>query len=61
MSFETFIAGRYLWARHKQVFISLINFLSIAGVTVGVMTLIAVLAVMTGSDFELKARILGIQ
>lgn len=61
MSFETFIAGRYLRAKHKQVFISLINFLSIAGVTVGVMTLIAVIAVMTGSDFELRARILGIQ
>ncbi len=27
----------------------------------GVMTLIAVIAVMTGSDFELRARILGIQ
>ena len=46
MSFETFIGGRYLRAKQKQTFISLITFLSIAGVTVGVMALIVVIAVI---------------
>lgn len=59
MAFETFIGGRYLRARQRQAFISLITFLSIAGVTVGVMALIVVIAVMTGFESDLKSRILG--
>ena len=59
MSFELFIGGRYLRAKQKQAFVSLITILSIAGVTVGVMALIVVIAVMTGFDADLKARILG--
>ena len=59
MAFETFIAGRYLRARQRQAFISLITFLSIAGVTVGVMALIVVIAVMSGFEADLKSRILG--
>ena len=35
MSFEYFIGGRYLRAKQKETFISLITILSIAGVTVG--------------------------
>ena len=58
MSFEYFIGGRYLRAKQKQTFISLITFLSIAGVTVGVMALMVVIAVMTGFESDLKARIL---
>lgn len=58
MSFEHFIGGRYLRAKQKQTFISLITFLSIAGVTVGVMALMVVIAVMTGFESDLKARIL---
>jgi lipoprotein-releasing system permease protein len=46
MSFELFIGGRYLRAKQKQAFISLITLLSIAGVAVGVMALIVVIAVM---------------
>ncbi|MCG6974294.1 MAG: lipoprotein-releasing system transmembrane subunit LolC, partial [Desulfobacterales bacterium] len=42
MSFEYLIGGRYLRAKQKETFISLITFLSIAGVTVGVMALIVV-------------------
>ncbi len=60
MSFELFIARRYLRARRKQRFISLITFLSVAGVTVGVMALIVVIAVMAGFESDLKKRILGI-
>ena len=59
MSFEYFVGGRYLRARQKQAFINLITILSIAGVTVGVMALIVVIAVMTGFEADLKSRILG--
>lgn len=59
MSFEYFIGARYLRAKQKQAFVSLITILSIAGVMVGVMALIVVIAVMNGFDADLKARILG--
>ncbi|MBT8365981.1 MAG: lipoprotein-releasing ABC transporter permease subunit [Deltaproteobacteria bacterium] len=59
MSFETFIGRRYLRAKQKQAFISLITILSIAGVAVGVMALIVVISVMTGFEADLKSRILG--
>jgi hypothetical protein len=58
MSFEYFIGRRYLRAKQKQAFVSLITILSIAGVMVGVMALIVVIAVMNGFDADLKARIL---
>lgn len=61
MSFELFIGTRYLKAKQKQAFISLITFLSIAGVTVGVMALIVVIAVMAGFESDLKTRILGVE
>lgn len=59
MSFEFFIGSRYLRAKQKQAFISLITILSMAGVTVGVMALIVVIAVMSGFESDLKSRILG--
>ena len=58
MSFEYFIGRRYLRAKQKERFISLITLLSIAGVTVGVMALIVVIAVMSGFESDLKSRIL---
>jgi lipoprotein-releasing system permease protein len=61
MSFEYFIGGRYLRAKHKETFISLITILSVAGVTVGVMALIVVIAVMAGFESDLKQRILGVE
>lgn len=61
MSFEYFIGGRYLRAKQKETFISLITILSIAGVTVGVMALIVVIAVMAGFESDLKQRILGVE
>lgn len=60
MNFEWFICRRYLKAKKKQGFISLITFISIAGVTVGVMALIVVIAVMTGFTKELREKILGV-
>jgi lipoprotein-releasing system permease protein len=59
MSFEWFVARRYLTARRKQAFISLISGVSIVGVGVGVMALVVALAIMTGVQSELRNRILG--
>jgi lipoprotein-releasing system permease protein len=59
MRFELFIALRYLLARRKQAFISLISLISTLGVAVGVMALIIALALMTGLQGELRDRILG--
>ena len=59
MGFELFIAGRYLLARRRQAFISVISLISTLGVTVGVMALIIALALMTGLQRELRDRILG--
>lgn len=59
MSFEFFVAARYLLAKRKQTFISVISFLSIAGVGLGVAALIVVLGVMTGFSENLRDKILG--
>jgi len=58
--FEWFVCLRYLKAKRKHGFISLISLISIAGVMVGVMALIVVLAVMTGFTSEFRDKILGI-
>src|SRR5438876_7903105 len=59
LPFELHIALRYLLAKRKQAFISVISFISTLGVTVGVMAVIIALAVMTGLQQELRDRILG--
>jgi lipoprotein-releasing system permease protein len=61
MRYEWFIGLRYLKAKRKQTFISIITVISIAGVAVGVMALIVVLAVMSGFEKTLKEKILGTQ
>ncbi|SDU62755.1 lipoprotein-releasing ABC transporter permease subunit [Desulfobacula phenolica] len=61
MTFELFIAGKYLKAKRKEGFISLITFLSVAGVTVGVMALVVVIAVMSGAETDFRKRILGVE
>jgi lipoprotein-releasing system permease protein len=60
MSYELFIGLRYLKAKRKQTFISLITFISIAGVMVGVTALIVVIAVMNGFKEDLRDKILGV-
>ena len=57
--FELQIAVRYLLAKRKQAFISVISAISILGVTVGVMALIIANALMTGLQQEVRDRILG--
>jgi lipoprotein-releasing system permease protein len=59
MPFELEIALRYLLARRRQAFISIISFVSTLGVTVGVLALILAMAMMTGLQSELRDRILG--
>jgi lipoprotein-releasing system permease protein len=59
LSFELFVALRYLFARRRQAFISLISLVSMIGVAVGVMALVIALALMTGLQGELRDRILG--
>jgi len=57
--YELFISLRYLKAKRKQTFISVISFISISGVAIGVMALIIVLGVMTGFSDDLRNKILG--
>ena len=59
MPYELFISLRYLKAKRKSAFISIITLISTAGVALGVMALIIVLAVMTGFEMDLKEKILG--
>ncbi len=57
--FELQIALRYLLAKRKQAFISVISLISTLGVTVGVMALVIALALMTGLQGEIRDRLLG--
>src|SRR6266566_4208264 len=57
--FELFVALRYLLAKRKQAFISVISLISALGVTVGVMAVLIALALMTGLQGELRDRIVG--
>ncbi len=59
LPFELFVALRYLLAKRKQAFISVISFISILGVLVGVMAVLIALALMTGLQAELRDRIVG--
>ncbi len=57
---EWMIAGRYLRARRKDTFISVIASLTFVGVAIGVATLIVVTSVMNGFREELLSKILGL-
>jgi lipoprotein-releasing system permease protein len=59
LPYEVFISLRYLKAKRRQRSLSVIAFISIAGVAVGVMALIVVMAVMSGFEFDLRNKILG--
>jgi lipoprotein-releasing system permease protein len=60
MSFELFLAFRYLRAKRKHAFISVITVISVLGVMVGVMSLVVVLSVMNGFRADLMSKILGV-
>ncbi|MGH7899244.1 MAG: FtsX-like permease family protein [Candidatus Binatia bacterium] len=59
MRYELFISLRYLRAKRREAFISLITLISILGVTISVMTLDVALSVTTGFENDLRERILG--
>lgn len=59
LPYEVFISLRYLKAKRRQRSLSVITFISTAGVAVGVMALIVVMAVMSGFEFDLRNKILG--
>jgi len=59
MKYELFIATRYLKSKRRTGFISLISYLSIAGVSIGVAALLIVLSVMNGFESEVRDRIIG--
>ena len=59
MKFEWFVASRYLLSQRKQSFISIISIISIAGVGLGVATVILVIAVLDGVEQGLKERFLA--
>jgi lipoprotein-releasing system permease protein len=59
MPYELQVAIRYLVARRRQAFVSLISFVSALGVTVGVTALVVALALTTGLQTELRDRMLG--
>ncbi|MEM7289348.1 MAG: lipoprotein-releasing ABC transporter permease subunit [Pseudomonadota bacterium] len=59
-AFEWMLAGRYLRARRKEAFVSVIAGFSFLGIMLGVATLIVVMAVMNGFRTELLDRILGL-
>lgn len=57
--FELFVSLRYLLAKRREKFISVIAVLAVGGVTLSVATLIVVISVMTGFEEDLKDKILG--
>ncbi len=59
MNFELFIARRYLRAKRRTGFISIITYVSIGGVMIGVTALILVLSVMNGFEEEVRTRLIG--
>jgi lipoprotein-releasing system permease protein len=58
-AFEILVGGRYLRSRRFPRLISAVTFISVSGVTLGVMALIIVIGVMTGFESDLKRKILG--
>ena len=59
MRYELWLGWRYLFAKRRERFISIIAALSIGGVTLGVFALLVVLAVMSGFDHEMKEKLVG--
>ncbi len=59
MSYENFIAFRYLMAKRRSRVVSIITLISVAGVALGVTAMIVVLSVMGGFKKDLKDKILG--
>lgn len=59
MTFELFVARRYLTARRKQAFISVITSISVLGIAIGVAALVIAIALITGFQGDVQDKILG--
>ncbi len=59
MTFELFVARRYLTARRKQAFISVITTISVVGIAIGVAALVIAIALITGFQGDVQDKILG--
>ena len=59
MRYELWLGLRYLVAKRREQFISVIAALSIGGVALGVAALIVVLAVMSGFDRDITEKLIG--
>ena len=59
MRYEAWLATRYLFSQRRDRFVRLVGAIAVGGVALGVAALIVVLAVMTGFDRELEAKIIG--
>ena len=60
MRYEVWLGLRYLFAKRREQFISIIAAVSIGGVALGVAALLVVLAVMSGFDHDIKEKLVGI-
>ncbi|HVN90594.1 MAG TPA: ABC transporter permease [Candidatus Binataceae bacterium] len=59
MRFEILVSMRYLRARRRERFVSLIAVISLVGVAIGTFALTMVLAVMSGFEEDLRDRLLA--
>jgi lipoprotein-releasing system permease protein len=59
MKYELFVARRYLTARRKQAFISVITAISVLGIAIGVAALVIAIALITGFHEDVQSKILG--
>ncbi len=60
MRYEFWLSSRYLFAKRREKFVSIIAALSIGGVAIGVLVLLVALAVMSGLHYGLKERFIGV-
>lgn len=58
-SYEWFIALRYLRSKRRTRFVSIITYISVGGVLVGVAALVIVLSLFNGFESEVRERIIG--
>ena len=59
MSFESFVGGRYLRAKRKQKFISVVTLIAVVGIALGVMALVVAVAINVGVQQDLQRHLLG--
>ena len=60
MAYELFIAKRYLRAKKRHGFISLVTYVAAGGVILGVAALIIILSVVNGFSGEVKNLLVGL-